>query len=502
MWRNEAFQFTCLPQGLSSAPRTFTKLLKPVLAHLRKLGITVSCYIDDCIFIAASIGELKDNVRYAVQLFDSVGLTVNLSKSVLVPMQEVEFLGILLNSLEMTATLPLRRKDGIKKQDGLLLKGDTTLYDLAAFIGLAVASDPAVTLAPLRYKYLEIIRNKELVKNKGNYLVKITLDDHAKELITWWVCNIDSQSKSLRSCHPRWEVKTDACLTGWGAVCGIDRTGDHWAQEELDHINCLELKAILLELKSLCKDHSHTGISIRSDNATVIAYLTRGGSTKFGLNSIDLFASGINTQVPTYVSWKPDPNAAYTNAFTMDWNDKSLYALPPFSVIGKMLKKIQEDKATVIYILPLWPMQIWFPLALQLLAETPLLLPRELLVLPQDPGFKHPQATKLKMTSMILSGNRLRTRAFQRRLPDFSLRSWRRSTKLQYGPHISRWVSVCVSRKIYPILPPLNFLLEFLLLEFKREKGRGYSTMNTIRSATSAIATIADRPAGQHPLVR
>ena len=30
IWHNEAFQFTCLPQGLTSAPCIFTKLLKPV----------------------------------------------------------------------------------------------------------------------------------------------------------------------------------------------------------------------------------------------------------------------------------------------------------------------------------------------------------------------------------------------------------------------------------------------------------------------------------------
>ena len=29
IWKNQLFQFTCLPNGLSSAPRIFTKLLKP-----------------------------------------------------------------------------------------------------------------------------------------------------------------------------------------------------------------------------------------------------------------------------------------------------------------------------------------------------------------------------------------------------------------------------------------------------------------------------------------
>ena len=31
-------QFTCLAQGVSSAPRLFTKLLKPVFSHLRRKG--------------------------------------------------------------------------------------------------------------------------------------------------------------------------------------------------------------------------------------------------------------------------------------------------------------------------------------------------------------------------------------------------------------------------------------------------------------------------------
>ena len=65
-----------------------------------------------------------------------------------------------------------------------------------SFIGLAVASDPAVELAPLRYKYLEIVRNRELAKNHRIYHPTLTLDNHAKELICWWILNIDFQTRS------------------------------------------------------------------------------------------------------------------------------------------------------------------------------------------------------------------------------------------------------------------------------------------------------------------
>ena len=41
------YEFQCLPFGLSSAPRTFTKLLKPVIVLLRIQGIRIVIYLDD-----------------------------------------------------------------------------------------------------------------------------------------------------------------------------------------------------------------------------------------------------------------------------------------------------------------------------------------------------------------------------------------------------------------------------------------------------------------------
>lgn len=63
-------------------------------------------------------------------------------------------------------------------------------------------------------------------------------------------------------------------------------------------------------------------------------------------------------------------------------------------------------------------------------------------------------------------------------------------------------MSFCVSREVDPFRPSVDFLLDFLLQEFKKETGRSYSTMNTIRSAISSIAFINELPAGQHPLVK
>ena len=47
-WRDRLYQYTCLPNGLASAPRIFTKLLKPVFNIMRQKGYLSSSYIDDC----------------------------------------------------------------------------------------------------------------------------------------------------------------------------------------------------------------------------------------------------------------------------------------------------------------------------------------------------------------------------------------------------------------------------------------------------------------------
>ena len=64
------------------------------------------------------------------------------------------------------------------------------------------------------------------------------------------------------------------------------KMGGHWAQEELSHINYLELKAIFMGLQSLCDHCMDTHIRLRSDNTTAVACINRCGSTKPNLSDI------------------------------------------------------------------------------------------------------------------------------------------------------------------------------------------------------------------------
>ena len=70
------------------------KLLKPVVAILRRLGIRVVLYLDDMLIMASSREEAQTHLATAMHLLTPLEI-LNLDKSVLTPTQRVIFLGVL-----------------------------------------------------------------------------------------------------------------------------------------------------------------------------------------------------------------------------------------------------------------------------------------------------------------------------------------------------------------------------------------------------------------------
>ena len=73
-----------------------------------------------------------------------------------------------------------------------------------------------------------------------------------------------------------------------------------------------------------------------------------------GAPEIDLFVSRISHQLPSYISWKLDLYSQRRDAFQIFWTNKKGYPFPPFCLIGRILKKIHLDKATLIVVTPRW----------------------------------------------------------------------------------------------------------------------------------------------------
>ena len=121
--------------------------------------------------------------------------------------------------------------------------------------------------------------------------------------------------------------------------------------------------------------------------------------------TIDLFASRLNHQLDKYVSWRPDPDSIAVDAFSIKW-DSNIYALPPFSTLSRVLKKIREDKAKGVLVVPYWIGATWFPSLLRLLTAHPLLVNphQRLLTLPAHPQMQHTLHKKLSLLICKVSG--------------------------------------------------------------------------------------------------
>ena len=94
-----AWHFTVLPFGLSTSPRVFTKILKPVLAyaHLHRVKL-LHMYIDDWLLNPGTHQEALEQSSWLKSLCQKLGLVLNLEKSDLIPSQVATYLGIELDT--------------------------------------------------------------------------------------------------------------------------------------------------------------------------------------------------------------------------------------------------------------------------------------------------------------------------------------------------------------------------------------------------------------------
>ena len=261
----------------------------------------------------------------------------------------------------------------------------------------------------------------------------------------------------------------DASNTGWGAKFQDSRAGGSWVEDELPlHINVKELLAVYFALRVFSCDLAGSHVLVFSDNTTTVAVINNMGTSRshkcnelaktiwgfcrshsiwltaahipgvdnidadyesrrdyrdsdWMLNpkvfrdaclmcdftpDIDCFANRMNSQLPRYVSFRPDPYAEYVDAFSLNWAWFNPYLFPPFSIIGQVLQKIQVDKADVLMVVPKWPTKPWYNTFVNLLQSEPLVVMPSVdnLILPAKPGEVHPLAGKLTLLVGRLSG--------------------------------------------------------------------------------------------------
>ena len=478
----KVYRFRALPFGLKPAPRLFTRIVTCVAVFLRRHGLRIFCYLDDWLLVASSRSILLEQLAFLLRTVQNLGFIVNWEKSELTPTQRPTFLGATIDIPAELARPSSGRIDTITAAAARLRRSRRAPARLwLQFLGylaslVDVMQDCRLIMRPFQLHLLKHYRPA------GDPLTRLIHNPPLvrRELARWTKRASLLVGKPLRTEQPTVTVTTDASHQGWGGHCmGRTAFGD-WPQgSPRAHINMLELQAVLLSLQSFLPLLRHRTVLVRTDNVTVAAYINRQGGThstrlnalatqlwkwcrlqgitpvasyipgqenlvadflsrgrvlpsewtlhpdvfrslirELGPLKVDLFASALNARLPTYCAKTQDPAAWQIDAFAVPWTGIRAYAFPPFALIPQVLRKIRQDRASVVLIAPWWPRRSWFLDMIDLLVSYPLTLPLRPDLLSQPiSGEKHPRLSTLHLTAWPLSGNPQLRRVFRSALP-------------------------------------------------------------------------------------
>ena len=438
-YQGQDFRFTCLPFGLSTAPRVFTRVTRAVLAHLRRRGLTVFAYIDDWLIVADSEAQASQATAYTISTLETLGWIVNTEKSQLTPSQQMIYLGASLDFTRGVISPSQERVSSLTRlSKGILSSPSSTAKAWQRLLGTMASVVDMIDLGLLRMRPLQRHLQSYYGQHSDLQSTVIPLTEECRPLLSWWTLPLNlSRGTPFQDSRPRATITTDASLLGWGATFNTQMTSGRWTQHERTlHINLLETRAIHQAIdrwKQVLRGHA---VTVLTDNTTAMAYVNREGGTRspsllsatwdllllcedwnislsashlagklntvadalsrgtldnnewelgqpwanhifnlFGRPYVDLFATYHNRKLPTFCARRFHPQAWQTDAFSFTWDNMFLYAFPPWRLVHRVLATVKSSSADMILIAPYWPNQPWFPLLLEMLVAPPFQFP-------------------------------------------------------------------------------------------------------------------------------
>ena len=196
-------------------------------------------------------------------------------------------------------------------------------------------------------------------------------------------------------------IQSDASLAGWGAVCNGVNTGGTWSpKDQMMHINCLELLAADLAVRTFLKDRQGVSVLLHAtgklhgsglhkqhwrDSVAISHFASEdpvalgpaeghspyipthsryiqsgsGSRIQIGAGQVGLDANScsvpedqsniwptgsgpicrsLDSPTATFFSWRPDPLAEAVDAFQQNWSLLKGYVNPPWCLVGRVLK--------------------------------------------------------------------------------------------------------------------------------------------------------------------
>ena len=431
-----AWQFTVLPFGLSTSPRVFTKILKPVLAYAHLHRVKLHMYIDDWLLNPGTHQEALEQTSWLRSLCQKLGLVLNLEKSDLIPSQVSTYLGI-----ELDTSVGLARPSHKWLTNWLSVAEGFT----------AQQSPPAV-------QWLQVLGH--LVSNSHSphsMAIETPVESVEGEILKTDPTRpsvppghpmVDQQGQFTKG-SPNRDHRCEGCSHVRQHVSGClpEKSGGHQiAHNERfshRHMSVVREEGMTLvprylpgHLNVLADHLSRRGQILKTEwslNQTVADRIFRAWGRPF----VDLFALGKNTKLAIYVSPIREETSWKVDSLVQNWDGLYAYAYPPTSLIRACLNKVRTENVEIVLIAPAWPNQEWFPDLLDLSIDFPITLPPVQKLLKQTFSHHfHPHLWLLNLHAWRLSKDSTRREDFLKRFPKGSLYLKRQSSA---GVYESKW---------------------------------------------------------------
>lgn len=240
-YNGQLLQITCLPFGLSSAPRTFTSLTNWIAEYLRSRYIRCVVYLDNFMLVNQSSRVLREHIAFMVNLMRQLGWTINMDKSVLVPTQRLEFLGVTwdtkLNTKSLSEPKCLTLRRALLSQ---MSRGSWSLRQAQSLLGRLNFASFVIRRGRLHCRTLQFHSRHLPIEHPYK---QVKLPEPVLSEMKWWLQAVQGSYTYRPDIVPAY----DRCV-GLRLGCSAGRhenvTGQWTRRQQSWHVNRKELFAV------------------------------------------------------------------------------------------------------------------------------------------------------------------------------------------------------------------------------------------------------------------
>ena len=150
LWEGEIYEFLCLCLGLGPVPRVITKILKVPISFFCPLNSRILIYLEDMLLMSESIEKLLVARDTVIFLLQNLGFVKTLKRSFMEPVQTIEYLGIVINSIRMTLSLTEEKlKEILQECKTIFSIKEINVLQLTQLVGLLSSTIQAVLPAQI-----------------------------------------------------------------------------------------------------------------------------------------------------------------------------------------------------------------------------------------------------------------------------------------------------------------------------------------------------------------